>query len=388
MGHQRAAMALEQAFAQMPDTIVQLEDTLDYAHGWFRRAYAGAYLDIASVAPKLWSHYYARTDRPNRLMDGVRMLTTRWGVHRLAALVARVRPDAIICTHFLPVEALTQLCGFVRPPIYSVVTDYHAHQFWACSGVERAFVPTPSTQVQLVAAGHAPERVKVTGIPIDPAFCTPTDPAEARQALGLPEGQPVVTLIGSGLPTDQVCATVQAVLARPAPMTLVVAAGRNHDLITHLGDQTSCADSQLRVLGPQPSLAPLLAASDLLISKAGGLTVSEALAAGVPMIIPTAQLVGQERWNADYVIDGQAGIGCESAVAIAQATHGLLAAPARRATMRAAAHRLGRPGAAAEIAAQVLADLEQWHAQHPAAVLHAPAPNWATTAEMAAKGWH
>jgi len=65
-----------------------------------------------------------------------------------------------------------------------------------------------------------------------------------------------------------------------------------------------------------------------------------------------------------------------------------LAAPARMTAMRAAAQKLGRPGAAEAIAAQVLAELEQRHAQRPAAVLRAPAPAWATAAEMAAKGWH
>jgi processive 1,2-diacylglycerol beta-glucosyltransferase len=192
----------------------------------------------------------------------------------------------------------------------------------------------------------------------------------------LPEGQPVVTLMGSGLPTHQVRAIVQAVLARPMPITLVVAAGRNRDLMASLGEQKPGADSRLRVLGPQPSLAPLLAASDLLISKAGGLTVSEALATGVPMIIPTAQLVGQERWNAAYVIDGGAGIGCESVAAVAQAIDGLLAAPARMAAMRAAARALGQPDAAAAIAEQVLADLNQRHARHPAAAQLARAPAW------------
>jgi processive 1,2-diacylglycerol beta-glucosyltransferase len=178
------------------------------------------------------------------------------------------------------------------------------------------------------------------------------------------------------------------VLARPVPITLVVAAGRNRDLMASLGDQTPGADSRLHVLGPQPSLAPLLATSDLLISKAGGLTISEALATGVPLIIPTAQLMGQERWNAAYVIDSGAGIGCESVAAVAQAIHGLLAAPARMAAMRAAARALGRPDAAAAIAAQVLADLDRRHARRPAAAQPAPTPAWVAASKVAAEGWH
>jgi UDP-N-acetylglucosamine:LPS N-acetylglucosamine transferase len=124
-----------------------------------------------------------------------------------------------------------------------------------------------------------------------------------------------------------------------------------------------------------------------LVSKAGGLTVSEALATGVPLIIPTAQLIGQERWNAAYVIDSRAGIGCESVAGVAQAIAGLLAAPARLAAMRAAARRRGRPEAAAAIAAQVLAELDRREGRRAAAARMAPRPAWVAASEAAAEGW-
>ena len=101
----------------------------------------------------------------------------------------------------------------------------------------------------------------------------------------------------------------------------------------------------------------LLAASDLVVSKAGGLIVSEALARGLPLIIPTAQLVGQERWNAAYVIEAQAGLGCAVTGQVAEACAALLAAPERLAALSAAALALGQPEAAAQIATRVLADL-------------------------------
>jgi len=359
MGHQRAALALARAFAAVPDTTALVEDTLDYSHTWFRRGYVGVYLGMAAVAPGLWSRYYAQTDRPNRLMDGVRALSTRLGVHEIAALIERAQPDAIVCTHFMPIEALAQLRRQHLPPIYSVVTDYHAHQFWACPGVARHFVPTASTREQLVAAGVDRRCIEVTGIPIDPAIGAPIESDVARHVLGLPADGPVVALIGSGLPSEQVRAMVVDVLAQPAVGTIVVAAGRNHDLVAGLDDLAHGTHPRLRVLGPQPSLTPLLAASDLVVSKAGGLTVSEVLALGVPMIIPTAQLVGQERWNAAYVIEAGAGLGCESTSLVAQTIAEVLAAPEHLARMRTAAQAIGQPAAAETIAARVLADLEQ-----------------------------
>jgi processive 1,2-diacylglycerol beta-glucosyltransferase len=374
MGHQRAALALAQAFEQQPNTSATVEDTLQCSLPLFRRSYIGSYLGIADKAPEFWSFFYAQTDRPSSLLDGARALSTSVGVRGLPALLARTQPDAIICTHFLPIEALA-LMRRAMPPIYCVLTDYHAHQFWACPGVERYFVPTDATQREIVAAGAAPGRVHVSGIPIDPAISAPADRAAARQQLGLQPHQLVAALVGSGLPTERVREIALALMAelrsgagRPAPATLVVATGRNSDLAVCLADLEQASAGALRVLGPQPSLDPLFVASDLVLSKAGGLTVSEVLARGVPLLLPTP-LAGQERWNADYVIGAGAGLGYDTAQDLAAAAAGLLADPARRAAMSAAARAIARPAAAQSIAARVLADIE-----HRAPTLR-PAPN-------------
>ena len=357
MGHQSAALALARAFEQLPNTSVMVEDTLRQSLPLFRRGYAGIYLRISDKAPDFWSFFYARTDRPSGLVAGARALSTSVGVRGLPALLEHARPDAIICTHFLPIEALALMRRDVSP-IYCVLTDYHAHQFWACPSVARYFVPTDATRSEMVAAGAPAERVYVSGIPIDPAIGAPADRETARRQIGLPADRPVVALLGSGLPIERVRAIA---LALPAelrqPTTVVVATGRNRALAERLADLEQAAGGALRVLGPQPSLDPLIVASDLVLSKAGGLTVSEVLARGVPLLLPMP-MAGQERWNADYVIGAGAGLGRESARELAAAAADLLVDPARRAAMAAAARAAARPAAAQHIAARVLADLE------------------------------
>jgi processive 1,2-diacylglycerol beta-glucosyltransferase len=363
MGHQYAALALAKAFTQQPDTSVTVEDTLLRSLPLFRRSYVGSYLGIADKAPEFWSFFYAQTDRPSSLLDGARALSTSVGVRGLPALLEHAQPDAIICTHFLPIEALA-LMRRRLPPIYCVLTDYHAHQFWACPGVERYFVPTEAAQRELIAAGAAPARVHVSGIPIDPALDAPADRAAARQQLGLPQDHSVVALLGSGLPAERVRGISLALLAklrsaagRHAPATVLVATGRNRELAARLAGLEQAAGGALRVLGPQPSLDPLIVASDLVLSKAGGLTVSEVLARGVPLLLPTP-LAGQEQWNADYVIGAGAALGYDTASELAAAAADLLANPARRAAMSAAARAIARPAAAQSIVARVLADIE------------------------------
>jgi processive 1,2-diacylglycerol beta-glucosyltransferase len=357
MGHQQAALALAEAFRQVPNTAVAVEDTLQQSLPLFRRSYAGIYLGISDKVPEFWSFFYAQTDRPSGLVAGARALSTSVGVRGLPALLEHAQPDAIVCTHFLPIEALRLIRRDV-PPIYCVLTDYHAHQFWACPGVARYFVPTEAAGREMVGAGAPPERVYVSGIPIHPSINTPPDRAAALRQLGLPGGRPVVTLIGSGLAVERVQAIALALLAAlSASATVVVATGRNRALAAAMTDLGRAAGARLRVLGPQPSLDPLIVASDLVLSKAGGLTVSEVLARGVPLLLPMP-MAGQEEWNANYVIGAGAGIGRESAGELAAAASELLANPARRAAMVTAAQAAARPAAAQQIATRVLADLE------------------------------
>lgn len=360
MGHYRAATALAHAFEAAGGITARVEDTLDHAHTLFGKLYAGSYLGIADRIPVFWSWFYQQTDRPPSALSivaGVRELSTALGVDGLPALIEQSQPDAIICTHFLPVEVLgpLRLQGLL-PPLYCVVTDYRAHHFWACEGVDGYFVPTAATASQLVDAGIPRAQVHITGIPIHPEVAKPVDHGALRAALGLPVAGRVVLLNGSGIAITRVRAIAQQLLDREIAGTLVVAAGRNRELISAFDDLQGTARTAVRVLGPQPSLDPLIATSDLVVGKAGGLTVSEVLARGVPLIIPTP-VPGQEQANADHVVGAGAGLCRDSAAAVAKAVATLLADDNRRQAMAAAARSIGRPNAAATIAARVLGDL-------------------------------
>jgi processive 1,2-diacylglycerol beta-glucosyltransferase len=360
MGHYRAATALAHAFEATANITAHVEDTLDHAHSGFSTVYAKSYLGIADRIPACWSWFYRHTDRPASALSivaGVRACSTALGVHGLPALIEQRQPDAIVCTHFLPVEVLGPLRRQGRlPPLYCVVTDYRAHHFWACADVDGYFVPATATANQLVDAGVPRAQVHVTGIPVHPEVAKPVDHAAVRAALGLPAADRVVLLNGSGIAVARVRAIAQELLARKTPGTVVVAAGRNRALMAAFADLQGTARTAVRVLGPQPTLDPLIATSDLVVGKAGGLTVSEVLARGVPLIIPTP-VPGQEQANADHVVRSGAGLCRDSVAGVADAVAALLGDDARRQAMAAAARGIGRPTAAAVVAARVLGDL-------------------------------
>src|SRR4029453_5822048 len=163
-------------------------------------------------------------------------------------------------------------------------------------------------------------------------------------------------LFGSGVEPERVRRMVTMLLESQVPATLVVVAGRSAELTDALADLGDGPHVQLRVLGRIDYVDDLVAASDLVITKSGGLIVSEVLARGTPMVV-IAPIPGQEEWNADFVAGSGAGIQLRNPESVPPAALFLLGQPERLAQMREQARRLGRPRAAPDIAERVLSEL-------------------------------
>jgi processive 1,2-diacylglycerol beta-glucosyltransferase len=284
----------------------------------------------------------------------LRLLINRMGVRGLDRLIAEFVPDAIVCTHFLPLNLLARerRAGDLPVPLYGVVTDYTGHAYWVYPGVDGYFVATPETAAMLARRGAPAAAIAVTGIPIDPAIAAPKDPAAIRAARDL-DRPPVVTLMGGGVSVESVRAIVTGLLARGLTGTLVVVAGRNKAVQSGLSDLGGNERLTLRVLGFVDYVDDLAAASDLVVTKAGGLIVSELLARGTPMAL-VEPIPGQEEWNADYVVGVGAGIQLRLAEMAAPAVQHLLETPGWLPLLREGAARAGRPRAALAVAGAVL----------------------------------
>src|SRR5262245_5730615 len=302
--HKRAEIALGDAFTCKQDGEVRVEDTLDYGSPLFRQAYARSCLDLSERAPALWRLFYQGTNISDpewsEITNRLRSLVERLGVTRLERLVRKFAPAAIVCTHFLPLELLLRLKldGRLPQPIYCVVTDFVAHTFWVAPEIDGYFVAGEITREQLVARRVPSSIIHVSGIPVDLAIAEPKPIAEMRAQLGFPIDEPLVSLFGGGLDVERVQQMVRGLLASDASGTLAVVAGRNEALMDAREDLGDGPTMCLRKLGFISHVDDLLAASDLIITKAGGLIVSEALARGTPLLV-IDPIPGQEEWNAD-----------------------------------------------------------------------------------------
>ena len=242
----------------------------------------------------------------------------------------------------------------------SVVTDYDVHALWLCRTVDRYYVALPEAAEYLAAIGVPRAKLRVTGIPVDPAFAKPVDRDSARKHLGLATSVPVLLVAAGGEGIGPLEQLVRALLDLQRPWQIVAIAGKSdkmrrklEELAPHAGELANGAP-RLCPVGFTTEMDQFMAAADLLVGKAGGLTTSEALARNLPMVL-IQPIPGQEERNADHLLEAGAAIRCNNIPVAAWKIATLLDDPVRLSKMKEAARQLARPNAAAEIAADALA---------------------------------
>jgi processive 1,2-diacylglycerol beta-glucosyltransferase len=375
-GHQRAAEALGDAFRRWPGVEVEVIDALDHASRLLRTAVSETYVRMSEQAPLLYRLLYDSSDSNDAAesISGNRRLgqVERFFLGRLETKLAEARPDVFICTHALPAHILQHLTreGRQARPFYLTVTDFMAHGGWLTDGAAGYFLPSTLTREILIARGVPARLLHVTGIPVPLELAEPKPATEARARHDLPADGPLLLLFGGGIDPLHVRTRVTGLLAGPTAGMLVVVAGRNAALTEVLADLTDGPAMRLRVLGLIDYVDDLVAAGDLIITKAGGLIVSEVLARGRPMVI-IDPLPGQEEWNADFVVAAGAAVQFRLPEMVPPGVFELLDQPARLEGMALQARGLGRPRAALDIAEHILAQLP---ATAGAVAAEAPAP--------------
>lgn len=362
-GHISAAEALGEAIRlQGKDAIVI--DVLDYASAVLRLALNQYFKQTTERTQSLYKLLYSRSDAADveEAFSSNKLLTTleRPFLSQFEQLVSDLRPEAIVAVHPIPAHVLAhnKQEGSISQPIYVVVTDFMAHSTWLVPEVERFFVPGDFTARILKNRGVPDERIAVTGIPVRLEAADHKDPTELRGVHELPIDQPVISLFGGGLDPDRVRLMVSQLLEGQTPGMLVVVAGRNEGLEDALADLGDGPHMRLRVLGMIDYIDDLITASSLVIGKPGGLTVSEVMARGTPMII-IDPVPGQEEWNADVIAGAGAGIQLRMPETVPPAALYLLSQPERLAQMCSQAQIIGRPRAAHDVASRILDDLRQ-----------------------------
>ena len=352
-GHAEAARSLATAFEARGVEPAVVDHFRELVHPVFASVSRAIYYRLLRHAPGLWAIGYGMGDRlgpDSPLAFGMPQL----GRARLARLLDTLRPDAVVTVHATPAAALAALtlAGHPVPPHTTAVTDYVAHSQWMARPVDRYCVAAEEVRNEFVARGIPPERVVVTGVPVRAEFFRLIDPIAARRTLGLsPHRRTVVAMAGTQGSLGRLVDVTRALLTVERPLQAVIVAGRDERLRSRLA--RLAARSPLRVVGYTDDVSTLLAAADLLVTKAGGMTLAEATAAEVPLLL-YGSLPGQERGNERFASRAGIALVARSRGELRRRLDRALGDPDTIERMQGSLRRLGRPDAAQHIVELVL----------------------------------
>lgn len=360
-GHMRAAEAVELTVRQLhPGAMVRTVDVLDMTNRVFRRFYGQFYLDLVNKAPHVLGYFYDLLDRPSRSGKDrghrFRLMLEKLNMKKLARFLLQERWDLVINTHFLPAEIIAALrqTGKLDLPQVTVTTDFETHRLWVNQPCERYFTATEEGALYLQAWGVPPGAAVTTGIPVHPAFTQPKNRQELLAKHGLDGSRPVVLQLAGGFGVGPVEKLFLAVLQVATPLQVIAVCGRNEKLKFDLGNHDRPQRHAVKVLGYTTEMDELMAVADLVISKPGGLTSSEALVSGAVMVIVNP-IPGQESRNSDYLLESGAAIKVNNAATLPYKVDNLLQDPQRLEGLRGNVRRIARPCAGVEVVQQSLA---------------------------------
>jgi processive 1,2-diacylglycerol beta-glucosyltransferase len=367
-GHLAAAAALEEAWRGFrPDDVVERIDLLKFFSPLHRKIHSEGYIQLVERAPELWGLVFAKTDSPKvaRSLNKLKRAFPSNSRHRFERHVKHFKPDVVLCTHYLPVELLGQqrrdnhkdghrkhagTPALPGPFVVSIVTDFEAHALWMDSDVDLYCVAAEETKARLVARGASAENIIATGIPIAGKFSSKVDAKAVRKAYGLRDDQRVLLVLSGGFGMGPVGEILEELDKVSKEFQTVVVTGRNEELRRELAAKDR--KHPTHVLGFSSNMHELMAVSDLVITKPGGLTSSESLAMGKPLFILNP-IPGQEAANSDFLLERGAAAKVNRVEDLPYRVGQLLGSK-KLTEMATAAKALGRPHAARSVCEEVV----------------------------------
>ncbi|MDF2572855.1 MAG: ugtP 1 [Sporomusa sp.] len=350
-GHIRAAEAVSQLLKVNYSCDTELCNIFDFCHPFVGQAILKTYLKILDVFPQAYGTMYGWGHQSRFALYG-RELVSQILAGRMLDYINKLQPSAIVCTHATPAGLVAWLKkkGLVTVPTAAIITDFTVHRLWVYPEFDLYFVAHSAMSEYLVQYGVSPAAVAITGIPVNDSFSQPNDKGLVLDKLGLTQDRKTILVMGGGagiLPIDEILKLCNEI---DRPLQLVAVAGKNRQLHQKLVQLEPVIRHPVKILSYVDNVHELMSIADLLISKPGGMSASEALAMGLPLII-YHPIPGQEEANTRYLLDSCAALRADTLLELKAILVNLLfEANNDLGNLRRCATDLGTPTAAKKIA--------------------------------------
>jgi processive 1,2-diacylglycerol beta-glucosyltransferase len=357
-GHSQASLALTKALDLCQDKLnTEIVDFMELISPAINRFTRFTYTKSVRNTPTLYGYFYRVTDtlKLDTLME---KHLTNMGLEKILEFLAERSPRLVVATYPMAAGVISYIKrkGLLETPLVTVITDNTAHSQWVHPETDLYLVGSEQVRQGLIYQGVPDPKILVTGIPIDLKFSR-TPPRETLYAkFGLrPEIPVILVMTGAVGMLRGIPALCQVLDEFPLPLQVMVITGKDKGLYQHLIEQRGRFNKLFKIYQFIDNVEEFMAVSNLLITKAGGLTISEALAVGLPMLI-YRPIPGQEAENTRYLLDAGAALPVYDLKELKVKLHLVLTQKHFYEALRSRAQAAGRPEAA-NVAARILLSL-------------------------------
>lgn len=354
-GHRQATMAIQRSLKQLdPAVEAPTVNGFGYTYPLLEKVVNRAYMSVIKRTPKVWDYLY---DNPNivKKTRSIKEFLHKTSHAKLEKLFDKYNPDTVVCTQAFP-------CGMVADyklkkkldiTLIGVLTDYAPHSYWINEGVDYYIVPATDVKDRFVKKGVPVDAIRVYGIPIRSKFSVPLDKKSIAEKIGIDISIPTVLIMGGGQGLGPIKGIVKSLLKIDMNIQMIVIGGINKKIAKWLNKKKRNSVKKIICYDYANNVDELMELSDLIITKPGGMTTSEALTKGLPMLIVNP-IPGQEMRNTDFLLKNGIAIRIDNTSDVGEEVELLLKSPQRLAAMRKAAYENGKPHAALDIAKLIL----------------------------------
>lgn len=306
-GHRQAANAIKELFLnKYPDMVIEVVDYIHKLNPTWNRIAQFCYIQGIKHIPNVYGFLYKQINRipaDSSLHRQLNLIGNIIGRNKLYKYINEFDPQVVIHTFPTSAGAVSELKkeGKLNLPSITVITDYTIHRQWMHSGTDLYMVGSTEVKDQLIQEGIPGEKIAVTGIPIRQDFYKPIQVHQVRKELGLAIDKPTFLVMGGAFGvSSHITDLCKRLFSANEEIQVIVICGRSKKLYEHVSELAQSAKNKALVFGYVTRMAEMMAVSDLMFTKSGGLTTSEGIAMEIPMIF-FKPIPGQEMANAEYL---------------------------------------------------------------------------------------
>jgi len=354
-GHRHAAIAIEKAIKVLdPQAEVLGINAFNYTNPISEKIINRLYMSVIKSAPQIWNYLY---DNPKviKRLERIKKAIHKFNSPKLKNLFDKFKPDVVACTQAFPCGMCADYKAAYKSdmPLVAVLTDYVPHSYWLYDEVDYYITPAEDVSERLAKKGVEPAKIKAFGIPFEPKFNENLDRARVMNRLKLDPDLPVILIMGGGQGLGPIKTIVKTLEKVKSGIQEIIVCGTNKKLHNSLKRKIRKYKKKILLYGFADNIDELMAVSDLIISKPGGVTTAEVLSKNLPMVI-VKPIPGQEENNTAYLTERGAAMKVDEPRKIHRVIEDLLADPAKLRRISLAQGLVSKPHASLDIAKLLL----------------------------------